>query len=287
MGHGIAQVTAEAGIRVVAVDVSDKAVERGMGLIRGSAASAANKAVAKGSLDKAAAEKRVADTLSLIAPTTDLSALSACDLIIEAGPEDAAMKGKLYKSIASAASPSSVVASNTSGLEIGWLSGQFGDRERVVGLHYFNPVQVMRLVEVVALPETPKTTVEALLAFAKKQGKTPILAADTPGFVVNRLLVPYLASAIALLDRGVASAEDIDTAMKLGASHPMGPLTLADYVGLDTLFFILRNWSSKYPGEPAFAVPDGLRKLVEAGKLGRKTGEGFFVWKGNAVVPRG
>jgi 3-hydroxyacyl-CoA dehydrogenase len=291
MGHGIAQVTAEAGVRVVAVDVSASSLDRGMGLIRSSASSAASKAVAKGTVGKEEAEKRVAETLSRISPSTDLGALSSCDLVIEAGPEDAEMKARLYKSLAgvmggsaSSSSSSSILASNTSGLEISWLADQFGSRNRVVGLHYFNPVQVMKLVEIIALPDTPKPTVEALLAFVRKQGKTPVLAADTPGFIVNRLLVPYLASAVSLLDRGVASVEDIDTAMKLGASHPMGPLTLADYVGLDTLLFILQNWSRKYPNEPSFAVPEGLKRLVEAGKLGRKTGEGFFLWKGNVPV---
>jgi len=142
----------------------------------------------------------------------------------------------------------------------------------------------MALVEVVKLESTPKAVVDTATAFVKAIGKTPVLCRDTPGFVVNRLLVPYMAQALKLVEDNVASFQDVDVAMKLGAGHPMGPFTLADYVGLDTTLSILQNWSSMYPGEPAFIVPKSLVEKVAAGKLGRKSGEGFYKWKGNNVV---
>jgi len=151
----------------------------------------------------------------------------------------------------------------------------------MIGLHFFNPVQLMALVEVVHTKATDQAVVDAGVAFSKAIGKTPILCQDTPGFVVNRLLVPYISSAIQLLDAGVATQDDIDTGMRLGAGHPMGPITLADYVGLDTMLFILEGWVRDHPGNPAFFVPKSLKEKVAAGKLGRKTGEGFFKWEGD------
>lgn len=142
----------------------------------------------------------------------------------------------------------------------------------------------MALCEVIALPETPQNITDAAMRFVKAQGKTPVLVKDSPGFVVNRLLVPYMAQAIAMHDRQIASVQDIDVAMKLGCGHPMGPLQLADYVGLDTTLFILQNWCKKYPNEPSFFIPAGLQEKVAAGKLGRKTGEGFYKWDGNKIV---
>ena len=142
----------------------------------------------------------------------------------------------------------------------------------------------MALVEVVHLPTTDAAVLDAAVAFVKKIGKTPVLCKDTPGFVVNRLLVPYMAQALALVDRGVASFKDTDIAMKLGAGHPMGPFHLADYVGLDTTLHILNNWTKMYPNEPAFIVPKILVEKVKEGKLGRKSGEGFYKWKGNNIV---
>lgn len=283
MGHGIAQITADKGLKVIAYDNNQASLEKGMKMITSSATAVTNKAVTKGEIDKVTGEKRIHTLLQNITTSTDIQNLAKCDLIIEAGPEDADLKAKLYSNLRNVLNTTTILASNTSGLEINWLGEKFGRKQQVVGLHYFNPVQIMRLVEIIQTPDTPKELVEGLFKFVKLQGKTPVLAADTPGFIVNRLLVPYLAQAIALVDRKVASVKDVDTAMMLGASHPMGPLHLADYVGLDTCLYILQNWTKKYPDEPAFFIPEGLKKKVAAGKLGRKTGEGYYKWKGNAV----
>jgi len=283
MGHGIAQITADKGLQVIAYDNNQTSLDKGIKMITASATSIANKAVTKGEIDKSTANTRVSTLIGNITPSTKLDSLSTCDLIIEAGPEDADIKAKLYTDLSKILNTKTILASNTSGLEINWLATKFGRQQQVVGLHYFNPVQIMRLVEIIQTPDTPKEIVEGLIKFVKFQGKTPVLAADTPGFIVNRLLVPYLASAMALVDRKVATVKDIDTGMMLGASHPMGPLHLADYVGLDTCLYILQNWTKKYPNEPAFFIPDGLKEKVKQGKLGRKTGEGYYKWKGNAI----
>jgi 3-hydroxyacyl-CoA dehydrogenase len=199
-------------------------------------------------------------------------------------PETLAIKTPLYRDLAAITRPDAILASNTSGLPVGELAKIAGRPSTTIGLHYFNPVQLMGLVEVVKLDATPEPVVAAAMAFVRAQGKTPVLCADTCGFVVNRLLVPYLAQAIALVERGVATVKDVDTAMKLGAGHPMGPLQLADYVGLDTTLNVLSNWREMYPNEPAFFVPPSLRAMVDAGQLGRKTGQGFYKWQGNSVV---
>jgi 3-hydroxyacyl-CoA dehydrogenase len=156
-----------------------------------------------------------------------------------------------------------------------------GRPERLVGLHFFNPVQLMKLVEVVRTDKTDEDVFGAARAFGEACGKVPVSCKDTPGFVVNRLLVPYMVQALEMLDRGDASKQDIDTAMQLGCGHPMGPITLTDYVGLDTTLFILEGWCERYPNEPAFAIPECLREHVKQGKLGRKTGEGFYKWDGD------
>ena len=253
MGNGITQITAAiAGLPVVAVDVSPDAVARGRAAISKSISALAAKAVAKGSLDSAGAAAHIAKAEGLITTTTDLAALQACDIVIEAAPEDWAMKKRIYHDLRSHVAPTAILASNTSGLLIADLAREFGHPERVLGLHYFNPVPLMALCEVVSTPQTLRAHVDAATALVKAQGKTAVQCKDSAGFVVNRLLVPFLAQAIRLHSEGVASTADIDTAMRLGCGHPMGPLHLADYVGLDTTLFILRNWTQKYPGEAAF-----------------------------------
>ena len=253
MGNGIAQITAAvANLPVVAVEVTPDAVAKGNAHILKSLRTIAAKAQSKGTLDKAGAEAYVERAVSNITTTTDLGALQTCDIVIEAAPEDWALKQKLYRGLATQLSPTTILASNTSGLLIADLAREFGHPERVIGLHYFNPVPLMALCEVISTPQTLPTHLEAATALVRLQGKTPVQCKDSPGFIVNRLLVPFLAQAIALLDKGVAGVGDIDTAMKLGCGHPMGPLQLADYVGLDTTLFILKNWTSKYPAEPAF-----------------------------------
>jgi 3-hydroxyacyl-CoA dehydrogenase len=154
----------------------------------------------------------------------------------------------------------------------------------MVGLHFFNPVQLMRLVEVVRTKNTSEEVFAAARAFGEACGKTPVACKDTPGFVVNRLLVPFMAQALMMLERGDATKEDIDAAMQLGCGHPMGPITLTDYVGLDTTLAIIEGWVLRYPQEPAFAIPQVLRTKVKEGKLGRKSGEGFYKWEGDKKV---
>jgi 3-hydroxyacyl-CoA dehydrogenase len=316
MGNGIVQITAAvAGLPVVAVDVSEAALVKGKATILKSLALLSSKAVAKGSMDKEAAEKYVSRAESNITTTTDRAALRTCDLVIEAAPEEWALKKKLYAELRGHVSPAAILASNTSGLLIADLAREFDAPERVLGLHYFNPVPLMQLCEVVSTPLTLQVHVDAVTQLVKAQGKTPVLVKDSPGFVVNRLLVPFLAQAIKLWGDGIASTADIDTAMKLGCGHPMGPLHLADYVGLDTTLFILRNCecaahplkssvhcathrnnntnptffsrdagTSKHPDEKAFFVPQALEEMVAKGHLGRKSGRGFYVWEGEKVV---
>ena len=177
--------------------------------------------------------------------------------------------------------PSGIFASNTSSLAISSFAPASGRAAQMVGLHFFNPVQIMKLVEVIRTDETDPAVFDACKQWVLDIGKHPVSCKDTPGFIVNRLLVPYLAQAIALLERGDATKEDIDVSMQFGAGHPMGPITLADYVGLDTCLFILEGWVRDHPNDPAFFVPALLRQKVKEGKLGRKSGEGFFKWDGD------
>jgi 3-hydroxyacyl-CoA dehydrogenase len=253
MGNGIAQITAAvANLPVVAYDVSPDAAAKGRAAISKSLRALTAKQVAKGALDAAGAEAYLARAEGNLTTATDLGALRDCDIVIEAAPESWELKRKLYSGLAAHLAPAAVLASNTSGLLIEDLAREFGHPERVVGLHFFNPVPIMALCEVISTPHTAPAVTEAVTALVRAQGKTPVQCKDSPGFVVNRLLVPFLAQAIRLHSEGVASTADIDAAMRLGCGHPMGPLQLADYVGLDTTLFILKNWTAKYPGEPAF-----------------------------------
>ena len=286
MGSGIAQTAAAAGFEVVGVDTPAGA-ERGLGMIRASLAAAAARAAKKeGAAAGAAAEAAGAATLGRVRTAASVRDVAACDLVIEAVPETMAAKTPLYEELGRCLQPSAIIATNTSGLPVRSLASLAGARwlSRGIGLHYFNPVQVMALVEVVTLDETDAAVTASAHAFVRAVGKTPVACKDTPGFVVNRLLVPYMAQAFKLVGEGVASFKDVDVAMKLGAGHPMGPFTLADYVGLDTTLSILENWSAMYPGEPAFFVPALLREKVAAGDLGRKSGRGFYKWKGNTPL---
>ena len=236
MGSGIAQITAAvAGLPVVAVEASQEAIKKGRAAISKSLAAVAARAVAKGAMDAAGGEAYVGRAEANITATTDRAALAQCDIVIEAAPEDWAFKAKLYRDLRAHIAPSAILASNTSGLLIADLAREFGAPERVLGLHYFNPVPIMQLCEVVSTPQTLRAHVDAATALVKLQGKTPVGCKDSAGFIVNRLLVPFLAQAIRLHEEGVASTADIDVAMKLGCGHPMGPLELADYVGLVSL----------------------------------------------------
>ncbi len=281
MGHGIVQIAAQGGCDVVAVEADQGALDRGLGRIEKSLAKLASKQVEKGKMTEEQAKKFAADTRGRITGALDRGAVADCDLVVEAIIEDLDAKKKLFAELNGICKPETIFASNTSSFPIAEMGAASGRPQNMVGLHFFNPVQLMRLVEVVRTGETSEEAFAAARAFGEACGKTPVSCQDTPGFVVNRLLVPYMVQALLMLDRGDASKEDIDAAMQLGCGHPMGPVTLTDYVGLDTTLFILKGWVDRYPDEPAFAIPKILEEKVAAGKLGRKTGEGFYKWEGD------
>ncbi len=281
MGHGIVQVAAQSGHRVVALDVDQGLIDKGLGRVDKSLGKLASKNVEKGKMSEDQARAWTEEVRGRITATTDKSALAECDLVVEAIVENMDVKRELFAELGALAKPDAIFASNTSSFSVGEMAQASGRPERFVGLHFFNPVQLMRLVEVVRTDRTDEEVFASAKAFGEACGKTPVSCKDTPGFVVNRLLVPYMVQAIEMLDRGDASKEDIDTAMQFGCGHPMGPLTLTDYVGLDTTLFILEGWCDRYPDEPAFSIPASLREKVAAGKLGRKTGEGYYKWDGD------
>lgn len=274
MGSGITQVAAQTGHRVTLVDLDETVLQQSTARIGKSLQRVAKK---KFGDDAEGAKSFVETTMGSISTATDAcEAVKSTDLVIEAIIENMSIKHKLFKQLDSAAPQDVIFTSNTSSLCIGDIAAVTARKERFAGLHFFNPVPIMKLLEVVKTPDTSSETMESLMSFGKKLGKVTVKCTDTPGFIVNRLLVPNLSEAIKMHERGVASPADIDTAMKLGAGHPMGPFTLADYVGLDTCLFILQGWHDKYPEVEMFNPPETLKKLVAEGKLGNKTGEGFY-----------
>ena len=281
MGHGIVQVAAQGGCEVIALESDQAFLDKGLARVDKSLAKLASKNVEKGKMDQAAADAWVKETRARISGTTSRADVADCDLIVEAIVENLDVKKELFKDLGSICKPETVFASNTSSFPIKEMADASGRPTRFVGLHFFNPVQLMRLVEVVRTDDTDGAVFEGALEFGKACGKQPVSCKDTPGFVVNRLLVPYMVQAIAMLDRGDASKQDIDAAMQFGCGHPMGPLTLTDYVGLDTTLSILQGWTERYPDEPAFKIPASLERLVSEGKFGRKTGEGYYKWEGD------
>jgi len=281
MGHGIVQVAAQGGCEVIALETEQAFLDKGLGRIDKSIARLASKKVEKGKMDQATADAWVSEVRGRISGSTNRSDLADCDLVVEAIVENLDVKKELFADLGKICKPETVFASNTSSFPIREMAAASGRPARFVGLHFFNPVQLMRLVEVVRTDGTDDDVFAAARAFGEACGKAPVSCKDTPGFVVNRLLVPYMVQAIEMLDRGDASKEDIDTAMQFGCGHPMGPLTLTDYVGLDTTLSILEGWTERYPDEPAFMIPASLKKLVAEGKLGRKTGEGYYAWDGD------
>jgi 3-hydroxybutyryl-CoA dehydrogenase len=267
MGNGIAQTCAAAGFDVVLVEAAQAPLDRGMSAIGKSL----DKFVEKGKLsqaDRAAAGAR-------ITPTTDVAAMKACDLVIEAIVENVEIKTALFRRLDELLAPHAIVCTNTSSLCVIELAATTKRPDKVAGLHFFNPVPIMKLVEVVKTIATSRETVDALFTFAARLGKEPILALDTPGFVVNRLLVPYLLYAIRLLEGGLATKEDIDKGMKLGCGYPMGPFELLDFVGLDTTYYIAEIMFDEFK-DPMMAAPPLLKRMVLAGRLGRKSGKGFY-----------
>lgn len=238
MGHGIVQVAAQGGCQVVAVETEQKFLDSGLGRIDKSLAKLAEKAIEKGK-PADAAKADAAAVRARISGSLDKQALADCDLVIEAIVENLDVKKALFAELGRICKPATILASNTSSFPIGEMGAASGRPDRMVGLHFFNPVQLMKLVEVVRTDKTAPEAFAAARAFGEACGKVPVACKDTPGFVVNRLLVPYMVQAIEMLDRGDASKEDIDAAMQFGCGYPMGPLTLTDYVGLDTTLFIL------------------------------------------------
>jgi len=267
MGSGIAQVSAAGGHDVVLCDVGDEVLARGRQAIETSLARLVEKGAVPGSVRDAA--------LGRLTLTTDRRALGGCDLIIEAVTEDLGLKQSLWKELDGLVPAGTVFASNTSSLPIVAMAAVTARPDRFVGLHFFNPVPLMALVEVIRAVGTSEETFRRAWGFVERIGKHPVAAKDTPGFIVNRLLVPAMVDAIRALERGVASVVDIDLAMKLGAGHPIGPLALADLVGLDTALRVADIMFDEFK-EPHYAPPPLLRRLVTAGHLGRKTGKGFY-----------
>ena len=277
MGSGIAQVAAQTGHRVTLVDVSPDILDQATKRINESLKRVAKKQFKD---DADAGEKFMKEAMGrLKTATTANEAAGNADLIIEAIVENLEVKQKVFAEFDAIAPEKTIFASNTSSLPIKEIAKSTKRLDRFGGLHFFNPVPVMKLVEVVRIDETSNETNTALTEFGKAVGKTTVACKDTPGFIVNRLLVPYLFEAIRMVERGDATPRDVDTAMKLGASYPMGPFELADYVGLDTCKFIMDGWCKDYPNEPLFKPSDMLNKLVGEGKFGVKSGEGFYSYK--------
>ena len=267
MGNGIAQTCATAGFDVVLLEAAQEPLDRGMRAIR----SSLDKFAEKGKLTPAERDAAAAR----IAATTDVNRLKDCDLVIEAIVENVAVKTDLFQRLDGLLAPHAIVCTNTSSLCVIELAAKTKRPDKVAGLHFFNPVPIMKLVEVVRTIATSQETVDTLFQFAKKLGKEPVLAQDTPGFIVNRLLVPYLLYAIRLLEQGLASKEDIDKGMKLGCGYPMGPFELLDFVGLDTTYYIAEIMFDEFK-DPMMAAPPLLKRMVLAGRLGRKSGKGFY-----------
>lgn len=267
MGSGIAQVAAQAGCRVTVREVNEELLEKGMGRIR---------KFLDGGVQKGKIAKEDADAvLGRLRGTTALEELGESDLVIEAVIESLDVKRDVFRTLDRVCPEGTLLASNTSSLSITEMGAMTDRPDRFLGLHFFNPVPLMKLVEVVQTVRTSPATAEAGMEFARGLGKTPILTRDTPGFVVNRLLVPYLLDAVRALEMGVASIEDIDLGMKLGTGYPMGPFTLLDFVGLDTTCYIAGIMFDEFK-QPQYAAPTLLRRMVTAGYLGRKSGKGFY-----------
>jgi 3-hydroxybutyryl-CoA dehydrogenase len=276
MGSGIAQAAASAGFTTVARDVGEPMLAKG----RAGILKSLGRLVEKGKLTPADRDA----SASRLSFTTELDDLRECDIIIEAVTEDLDLKNQLWRELDPICPPTTIFASNTSSLTIAAMAVATTRADRFVGLHFFNPVPLMQLVEVVRTVTTSQDTFDRAYAFARKLGKVPVAASDSPGFIVNLLLVPYLLDAARALERGVASTEDLDRAMQLGCGHPMGPLALLDYIGLDTVVRIAEIMFDAYR-EPRYAAPPLLQRMVIAGFHGRKNGRGFYDYSVDPPVP--
>jgi len=267
MGSGIVQVSAGAGIDTIVREIDQPTLDKGLGRIR----KFLEDGVAKGKVTAEAKDS----TLAHIKGTTKLEDLAPCELVVEAVVENIAAKREVFATLDKALKPDAVLASNTSSLSITEIAATTTRPERVLGLHFFNPVPLMKLVEIIRALPTSDAAFDRARGFVEQIGKTAVVCKDTPGFVVNRLLVPYLLDAVRLLESGLATREDIDNAMKLGCGYPMGPLTLLDFVGLDTTYYIANIMFEEFR-QPHFAPPPLLKRMVLAGYMGRKSGRGFY-----------
>ncbi|MBN9004133.1 MAG: 3-hydroxybutyryl-CoA dehydrogenase [Rhizobiales bacterium] len=267
MGNGIAQICAAAGLPVVMVDISDAAVARGL-------------ATVTGSLDRLVKKEKMSDAdrnaaIARITGTTDRAKLSTCDLVIEAATENEDLKLKILKEVCSILRPQALIATNTSSISITKLATATDRPDRFIGMHFFNPVPVMALLELIRGLQTSDDTHAKAEAFAKRVGKVAITARNSPGFAVNRILCPMINEAVFALQEGIATAEEIDAGMKLGCNHPIGPLALADLIGLDTMLSVMEVFYTGF-NDPKYRPAPLLKEMVDAGHLGRKSGRGFY-----------
>jgi len=270
MGNGIAHVFALGGIDVALVDVSDEAVEAGVTMIRKNLGRQVDKDVIS--------QAEAGEALDLIHTSTDLEkTVSNVDLVVEAVSERAEVKADVFRSIDAAAPPDAILASNTSSISITWIAAQTQRPSNVIGMHFFNPVPVMKLVEIVRGLETSDAVFNTVRSLSERLGKSPVEVSDYPGFVSNRVLMPMINEAVYCVMEGVASVEDIDHVMKLGMAHPMGPLNLADFIGLDVCLSIMEVLHTQL-GDDKYRPCPLLRKMVTAGRLGRKSGHGFYTY---------
>jgi 3-hydroxybutyryl-CoA dehydrogenase len=269
MGNGIAQVCAVAGLKVTMVDINDAAVQRGLSTLAGSL----DRLVKKDKLSQADRDAAVARVQGSIR----YEELVGAQLVIEAATENLELKLRILTQLDGLVGPDTVIGTNTSSISITQLAAVLQRPERLIGLHFFNPVPMMALVEVIRGMQTADATYEMAMAFAQAIGKSPVTVRNNPGFVVNRILIPMINEAIFVLQEGVASASDIDEGMKLGCNHPIGPLALADLIGLDTVLAIM-NVLSDGLGDPKYRAAPLLNEMVAAGRLGRKSGRGFFAY---------
>ena len=267
MGRGIAQVGAASGFEVVMSDVGPETVRAGLAAIDKQLARAVERE------RMSAAEKEA--LLSRIETATGIEAMAGADVCIEAATENPDVKLQLFRDLESVCGEDTILASNTSSISLTKIAGACARPERVIGMHFFNPVPLMKLVEIIRAMQTSDATFEAAKALADRLGKTAVAVADSPGFVVNRMLVPMINEAVYAFSEGLASAEEIDTAMKLGLSHPIGPLALADLIGIDVCLYVMDVMYKEFSDSKYRPCPL-LRKMVDAGRLGRKSGRGFF-----------
>lgn len=272
MGAGIAQVAAAAGFKTVVLELNEEVLKKGLGRI--------DKFLADGVAKGKVTDETKATTLANLRGTTNYADLKDCDLVIEAIVENVEVKKQAYAQVEAVVGPHCLIASNTSSLCITELGAATKRPDKVGGLHFFNPVPLMKLVEVIRAQATSPDTHEALMAFARAIGKEPVSVPDRGGFIVNRLLIPYLLDAIRCLEEGLGTVQDIDTGMKLGCGYPMGPFALLDFIGLDTTYYIANIMFDEFR-ESRFAPPPLLKRMVLAGHLGKKSGRGFYDYTAN------